>query len=117
MLPSGVAETTGEGGGWCHAAWDDAANARTTDGSGCRRCEFRTAGAEWQQWLFVRHSRGRVTYCGGSGCGAARMLPSGVAETTGGGGGWWHATREGAAVKATSAECSHRGAVEATRRR
>eukprot|EP00966_Prymnesium_polylepis_P098798 2287935-Prymnesium_polylepis.1 len=94
MLPSGVAETTGGGGGWWHAEWEGATDARTTDDSSCRRCESRVAGAEWQRWLLGRHSKGRVTCCGGSCCGATRMLPSGVAETTGEGGEQWHAAWE-----------------------
>eukprot|EP00966_Prymnesium_polylepis_P095422 2210247-Prymnesium_polylepis.1 len=49
MLPSGVVEKTEGGGGQWHAAWGGAAGVRTTDGSGCRRCEPWMAGAEQQQ--------------------------------------------------------------------
>eukprot|EP00966_Prymnesium_polylepis_P085783 1985815-Prymnesium_polylepis.1 len=66
MPPLGVVETTGRGGEWWHAAWNDAAVARI-DNSGGRRCESRMAGAEQQQML-------PVTCCGGGCCGAARML-------------------------------------------
>eukprot|EP00966_Prymnesium_polylepis_P225289 5210972-Prymnesium_polylepis.1 len=89
MPPSGVAKTTGGGGGWWRVAWDEAASARTADGSGGRCRESRVAGAEGQQWPYV-------SCCGGGCCGVACMLPPGVAETTGVGGGWWKATREGA---------------------
>eukprot|EP00966_Prymnesium_polylepis_P077721 1800947-Prymnesium_polylepis.1 len=43
---------------------------RQHERSGCRRCEPWMAGAEQQQQLCV-------SCCGGSSCGATRMLPSG----------------------------------------
>eukprot|EP00966_Prymnesium_polylepis_P051953 1202984-Prymnesium_polylepis.1 len=72
MPPSGVAKTTGGGGGWWHIAWDEAASARTADGSG-GRCREPRAGDEWQQWV-------HVSCCGVGCCAAARMLSPGVAK-------------------------------------
>eukprot|EP00966_Prymnesium_polylepis_P257386 5946044-Prymnesium_polylepis.1 len=60
VLPSGVAETTGGGGGQRHATWDGAVNACTADGNDGRSHGSRGAGDEWQQWLHVS--------CCGVGC-------------------------------------------------
>eukprot|EP00966_Prymnesium_polylepis_P002944 67167-Prymnesium_polylepis.1 len=71
MPPPGVAKTTGEAGGRWHAASEGATNdAHTADGSGCRCCESRTAGAEQQQ-------QRPVACCGCGRCDAARMSPPG----------------------------------------